>query len=130
MSYNAFIARIKDVKMHSNADRLKVGTVFGNNVIVGLDTQENDLICYFPTDGKLGEEYAIENNLLRTKDENGNNTGGYLDPAKRNITALKLRGERSDGLVMKLESLSKFTKVSELKEGDMITVLNGVVICE
>ena len=31
---------------------------------------------------------------LEKKDENGNNIGGYLDPEKRNIKALKLRGEK------------------------------------
>lgn len=130
MSYNAYIARIKAVGKHPNADRLQVGELFGNHVIVGMNTVEGELGVYFPVDGKLGEEYATENNLLRTKDEFGNNTGGYLDPAKRNITALKLRGEKSDGLFMPLTSLSKFTDISTLKEGDVITVLNGVVICE
>lgn len=128
--YNAYVAKIKNLKKHSNADRLQVGEVFGNNVIVGLDTKEDQLIIYFPTDGKLGEEYAIANNLVRKKDEFGNEIGGYLDATKRHITSLKLRGEKSDGLVMPLSSLSKFCDISKLKEGEMISILNGVVICE
>lgn len=36
--YNAFVTRIKNLRKHSNADRLLCGECFGNTVIVGLDT--------------------------------------------------------------------------------------------
>ena len=128
--YKAYVTRIKNLRKHSNADRLQVGECFGNNVIVSLDYKENQLGIYFPVDGKLGIEYATENNLLRKKDENGKNIGGYLDPDKRNITAIKLRGEKSDGLFMPLESLEKFTDIKTLTEGTQIDILNKVTICE
>ena len=128
--YNAYITKIKNLRKHSNADRLQCGECFGNTVIVGLETKEEDIGVYFPTDGQLGEEFATKNNLVRKKDENGNNVGGYLDPVKRNITAIKLRGEKSDGLFMPLESLKDFTDISKLQVGDIINVLNGVVICQ
>lgn len=128
--YSAFITRIKNLRKHSNADRLMCGECFGNTVIVGLNTQPDELGVYFPVDGKVGIEYATKNDLIRRKDENGNSAGGYLDPEKRNIKALKLRGEKSDGLFMPLSSLADFTDISKLREGDTITVLNGVTICE
>jgi len=128
--YAAYITRIKNLRKHGNADRLLCGECFGNTVIVGLDTQPNELGIYFPVDGRLGIEYASTNDLLRRKDENGNPAGGYLDPEKRNIKALKLRGEKSDGLFMPLSSLEGFTDISALKEGDTITVLDGLTICE
>jgi len=130
MSYYAYIARIKNLRKHENADRLQIGEVFGNSVIVGLKTQEDELGVYFPVDGKIGIEYAEKNNLLRKKDELGNQVGGFLDPDKRNIKAIKLRGEKSDGLYMPLTSLNDFAEISELNEGDTITVLNGILICE
>lgn len=95
-----------------------------------LSYQEGDLGIYFPVDGKLGVEFAKENHLLREKDEQGNNIGGFIDPVKRNIKAIRLRGEESNGLFLKLEALSKFTDISKLKEGDTISVLNGTLICE
>lgn len=95
-----------------------------------MDYAVGQRVVYFPTDGQLNEEFARENNLLRIKDESGNNVGGYLDPAKRNIKALKLRGEQSDGLVLPIEVLSKYTDITQLKDGDTITVLNGVEICK
>ena len=127
--YSAYITTIKELRKHNNADRLQCATIFGNNVIVSLDYYVGQRIIYFPTDGQLGEEFAKENNLLRMKDENGNNVGGYLDPEKRNIKALKLRGEQSDGLALPIGVLSKYTDVDQLIDGDQITVLNGVEIC-
>ena len=127
--YEAYITELHGLRKHSNADRLQCVSVFGNNVIVDYSYAEGQRVIYFPVDGQLSEEFASDNNLVRIKDENGNNVGGYLDPEKRNITALKLRGEKSDGLVLPIEVLSKYTDVSQLKNGDRITVLNGHEIC-
>ena len=131
MSYCGYITKLQNVRPHSNADRMKLADCFGNTVCVGIDTPEDTLLIYFPTDGQLSTEYCEYNNLVRKKDENGNNIGGYMDPDKRNVTAIKLRGEKSDGLVMPLESLA-FTGVdiSTFKMGDTITVVNGHEICK
>ena len=127
--YCAYITTLKELRKHSNADRLQCATVFGNNVIVDLSYQSGQRVVYFPVDGQLGEDFARENNLVRVKDVEGNNTGGYLDPEKRNIGALKLRGEQSDGLVLPIEVLSKYTDVNKLVDGEQITILNGYEIC-
>lgn len=94
MTYAAYITTIKELRPHSNADRLQCATVFGNNVIVDLSYYVGQRIVYFPVDGQLSETFANDNNLVRKKDEQGNNIGGYLDPEKRFIKALKLRGEQ------------------------------------
>ena len=104
--------------------------VFGNNVIVDLSYYDGQKCIFFPTDGQLGEKYATDNNLVRVKDAEGNNIGGYLDPDKRNIRAMKLRGEKSEGLLMPIETLSPYTNIDSLKVGDKINVLNGQVICQ
>lgn len=127
--YCAYITTIKDIRKHSNADRLQCCTIFGNNVIVDLSYQNGQRVVYFPVDGQLSKEFAEDNKLVRVKDENGNNSGGYLDPDKRNIKALNLRGEKSDGLVLPIKTLSKYTDISKLNDGDKVTVLNGHEIC-
>jgi hypothetical protein len=127
--YNAYITRIKNLHKHPNADKLQIGECFGNNVVVSLEYEDQQLGIYFPSDGQLSVEFAEYNNLLRKKDEEGNNIGGYMDPDKRNVTAIKLRGEKSDGLFLPLTSLDKFGDISTLKEGDLIGVWNGHEIC-
>ena len=128
--YKAYITTLKNVRPHPNADRMLLADCFGNTVCVGLEAKENDIVIYFPVDGELSKEYAEINNLVRIKNEDGTYSGGYLDPKKRNIKAIRLRGEKSDGLVMPLESLSSFGDVSTLQIGDTIDVFNGHEICK
>lgn len=123
-----YVVQIKELKPHSNADRLQIAVIFGQSIIVGLDVKIGDLGVFFPTDLQLSKEYCTQNNLVRKKDENGNNIGGYLDPDKRNIRAMKLRGEKSEGLFMPLESLA-YTGETKFEVGDKIDVLNGHEIC-
>lgn len=118
-----YIVKVKDIRKHSNADRLQVATFFGNDVIVGLDVKEGDKGVYFPTDLQLSKEFAEENNLIRSK-------GGYLEDNKRNIRTIKLRGEISDGLYINIDSLSSFVDTDNLNTGDKIDVVNGHKICK
>ena len=127
--YNTYVTRIKNLRKHPNADRLQLGECFGNTVCVSLEYADNQLGIYFPCDGQLSVEFAEANNLLRKKDDAGNSIGGYMDPNKRNVTAIRLRGEKSDGLFLPLTCLESFGDVSALKEGDVINTFNGHEIC-
>ncbi len=129
--YNAYITRLKNVRKHPNADRLQLGECFNNTVCVSLDYTENMLGVYFPTDGRLSVEFCEQHNLVRKKDDSGNNIGGYMDASKRNVTAIRLRGEKSDGLFMPIECLA-YTgiDVSTLEEGFAFTAINGKEICQ
>ena len=125
-----YVVKIQKLRPHTNADRLQIAEIFGNSVIVGLDVQINDIGVYFPSDLQLSERFCAVNDLVRRKDENGKQIGGYLDPDKRNIKALKLRGEKSDGLYMPITCLADFCKISDLKVGDTIDTINGELICQ
>lgn len=127
--YNAYVTTIKNLRKHPNADRLQLGECFGNTVCVSMEYTDGQIGVYFPTDGQLSVEFADTNNLLRKKDVDGNNIGGYMDPDKRNVTSIRLRGEKSDGLFLPLACLESFGDVSNLKVGDVITTFNGHEIC-
>ena len=128
--YNIYITKVKNIRPAENADRLNLCEVFGNTTVVDKSVNENDLYLYLPTDGQISIEFGEANNLFRKKDASGNSCGGFVDPIKRNITAIRLRGNKSDGLVLPLSSLSFFGDISGLKEGDIVTVFNGHVIAE
>lgn len=130
MSYCGYVVEIKDLKPCKNADKIQTAIVFGLEVIVNLDIKIGDIMIYYGTDGKLGENYCKQNNLIREKDENGKMSGGYLDKNKRKIGTIKLKGNISDGLLMPIESLSYLVDITTLKVGDCITVVNGELICE
>ena len=128
--YSGYITTIKNLHPHPNADRLQLGECFGNTVCVNLDYTEGQMGVYFPTDGQLSMEFCKANNLLRLYDEEGHSIpgGGYMDPKKRNVSAIRLRGEKSDGLFLPLTCLESFGNISDLKPGP-ITVFNGHEIC-
>ncbi len=122
-----YIVKIEHLRPHTNADRLQIATIFGNDVIVDLNVTIGDIGVYFPSDLQLSKEFCEINDLVRRKDENGNPCGGYLDPDKRNIRPIKLRGEKSDGLYLPIKCL-EYTQ-GRLKIGDRIDVVNGHKIC-
>ena len=125
-----YIVKVEHLRPHTNADRLLVATFFGNDTCVSLDVHVGDLGVYFPTDLQLSEEFCAANNLVRKKDDAGNNIGGYMDPNKRNVTTIKLRGEKSDGLYLPI-SCFEYTGVDldSLTVGTHIETVNGHEIC-
>lgn len=129
--YCGFITTLKNVRKHPNADKLMLAECYDNTVCVGLNSAEGEIGIYFPVDGQLSEEFCKQHDLVRRKDENGNPAGGYLDPEKRNVKAVKLRGEKSDGLFMPLSCLV-YTGINldDLDIGTQITVVNGHEICQ
>lgn len=128
--YRAYVTKVKNIRPAENADRLNLCEAFGNTVVVDKNVNENDLYIYFPCDGQLSLEFCLNNNLLR-KLPDGTPSSGYMDPDKRNVIAIKLRGNKSDGLVLPLNCVS-YTGVllSELTEGLAFTTLNGHEICK
>ena len=133
--YKAYITALTNVRKHPNADRLLLADVFGNTVCVSTDYYEGMAGVYFPTDGQLSAEFAEKHNLVRMKDDAGNNIGGYMDPDKRNVTAIRLRGEKSDGLFLPLSALdycyAHGDASIELRVGDVIDgCVNGHEICQ
>lgn len=133
MAYNGFIVEVKELREHTNADKLMVATFFGNDTIVDREgTHVGDVGVYFPSDGQLSEEFCNYNNLVRKKDDAGNNIGGYMDPDKRNVKAIKLRGEKSDGLYLPISCFNYLGEdvVNSLNVGDQITTLDGHEICK
>jgi len=132
-NHMAVITTVTNVREHPGADRLKLATCVGNQIVVGLDTQEGDLGVYFNCDLQLSHEYATKNDLIRRKDEAGNNVGGMFD-VNRRVRAQKLRGAISDGYFASLESVSTatgaaLTELEKLEEGTAFNEYNGVPIC-
>lgn len=126
-----YVVKVKELRPHRNADKLQIAKFFDCETCVGLDVKLGDMGIYFPSGLQLSEEFCAQNNLVRRKDETGKNVGGYLEPDKRNIKTIRLRGEPSDGIFMTLDSVA-YTGVdmSLLTEGAVIHELNGHEICD
>jgi hypothetical protein len=130
MTYSAYIAKITNVRKHPNADRLLLGECLGSQVVVGINTKENDIGIYFPADGRLSDEFMKRNNLVRKLDAEGKNVGGMFD-ANGKVRVQKLRGEKSDGFFCPVEFLNYIGfDTSDLKVGFAFSEVAGHKICE
>ena len=131
MGHCGFITTLKNVREHPNADKLVLATCFESTVCVSKDKYyEGQIGVYFETDLQLSMEFCEKNGLLAVYENGVNVSGGYMDPAKRNVRAIKLRGEQSDGLFLPLDCLAYTgAKLEEFKLGEQITTINGHEIC-
>lgn len=131
INHCGYIVKVKELRKHPNADKLYIATFFGNDTCVSIDTQVGDIGVYFPCDLQLSLEFCIANHLCR-KLPDGTADTGYMEVDKRNITAIRLRGERSDGLYLPIKCFDycyNDDASAYLKVGDIINEVNGHPIC-
>jgi RNA ligase (TIGR02306 family) len=130
MNNVAIVTRIKNVRQHPNADKVKLATCHGNQVVVGLDVEEGHLGVYFQDGLQLSHEFCHANNLYREASLNKfpEDKGGMFD-SNRRVRAQKFRGEISDGFWVPLHQFG-FIQVSGLDvEGFEFDEWCGVHIC-
>lgn len=129
MEHCGYVVEVKELRKHSNADRLLIATFFREDVVVGLDTKVGDKGVFFPCDLQLSLDFCVNNNLLRVMPD-GTAGPGYMDPDKRNVKAIKLRGEKSSGLYLPISCLAYTgADLNSFNIGDTITSVNGMEIC-
>lgn len=129
MSYKAIVCKVKNVRPHSGADRLKIATVMGYQIICGLDQEEDELGVFFPSDGCLSHEHCMQNKLYRKDPESGEPMGGYFGPNGR-VKAVKLRGVISEGFWQPIKAFKWTGSIDMLVEGYEFDTLNKHKICE
>ena len=118
--HGAWIVTITKLRRHENADRLLCTDVFGYHVITDLNCTTGQRMVFFPAGSQLEREFAEEICSL---------TGGFLHGERPKIRPLKIRGEVSEGLLLPIEVLSRYTDIAELRDGDGISELNGRAVC-
>ena len=128
--YTGFVVKIDNLSKHSNADRLQITKIFGDSIIVDLNVKIGDIGIYFPVGGQLSAEFCDANHLCR-KNSQGFADTGYLDGDKRNIKAIRLRGEKSEGLYLPISCVEYLgVSFTEKDIGTTISTLNGIEICK
>lgn len=131
VNYAAQVIKINHVVDLPGLDNLVGVPAVGHQALTTLGVQVGDLMIALTAETALSEEYASHNNLYREPLHNQDrDEKGYLDRNAR-IKALKLRGHRSDALLMPLSSV-EFTGVNwlDFEEGDTFDSLNGHDICK
>jgi len=133
-NYACTVVEVNDIFDIENADNIKRGVIFGNNVVVSKDVKAGDKMLYFVSGTKISADYCHKNNLYDKAEENYDTTKrGFISHRQKRIKAIKLRGIISDGMLMPVDSLLPFlepSSIKSLKVGDEFTDINDNSLCE
>ena len=132
MNNTAVIAKVENIRTHPNADKLNIATVMGSQVIVSKDVIESTLGVFFGDGLQLSFEFAKTNGLAPYIDSSGIKKQSYIGDNLR-VRTQKIRGERSEGLWLSLNSLLPFlvdTTLDQLTEGTEFNTIDSTLICQ
>jgi tRNA-binding EMAP/Myf-like protein len=105
VNYLAKIITINNLSKHPNADKLQCTTIDGNIIIVGLDTQLETKMVYFPIECQIDPIILKVLSLYSNPDNNlDSNKKGFFSNSGR-VKAIKLRGIPSEGFLIELDVL-------------------------
>ena len=135
-NYCCTVIEIDNLHAIENADFIQRTVIYGNNVIIGKDIKEGDIMLYFNSGTKLNPEFCKVNNLYSNTEYNVDPTAkkGYLSYKQNRVKAIKLRDIISDGFLLPLDSLfpilDSWSTPANLNVGDTFTDINNINICE
>ena len=116
----AWIVIVTNQRRHENADRLFCTDILGYHVITDMNCRLGQRMVFFPAGTLLDKEFAEEIRCL---------TGGFLHRNRLKIRPEKIRGIVSEGLLLPIEVLRRYTDIEELHNGDGFSNLNAREIC-
>lgn len=133
-NYVATVVRVtaEDLRPLDGLDNLVAFTAFGMQALTTKGTPPG-LYLLFSTEVQLSPEFAKANNLYRDPLANADPRAkvGYLEPNRR-VKAIKLKGHRSESLLMPVDCLAYLLKpkdLAALREGDVFDSIDGHEVC-
>lgn len=132
-NYVAKLVKLEHAIDHPKADRLMGWLIDGNQVWTDkVNYKVGDLVVYFPVESCINLEVLSELGYFSDKTLNKNpESSGYFEKRGR-VRAIKLRGEPSEGIIIKWEALEKVLKapVEIPTEGTYFDTWNTVLLCK
>jgi hypothetical protein len=137
-NYLAKVVKINNLRKHTNADRLQVTTIDGNNIITSLFATEGMLYVYFPLESAINKSYLAYSNAFSDSGMNNDNSiKGYFASTGR-VRATRLRGEKSEGYIVPAhdiqtwlsEAYGKTVVISDSDDGTEFDTISDVKLCE
>lgn len=103
-NYLAKVVKLEKSIQHPNADRMLGWIIDGNKVWTdNINYKEGDIVVYFPLECQINPLILSQLNLYSNSDMNVDKTQkGFFDKNGR-VRAIKLRGEPSEGFILKYE---------------------------
>lgn len=132
MSHKAIVAKLEKVASIEGADRIQIGYVLGEQVIISKDWQVGMVGVFFQPELQLSEEYCTYNNLYRDSALNRDKEKSGFFEKNRRVRCQPFLKVRSEGFFAELETLVFCMENAylDLKVGDQFDELNGFKICQ
>ena len=119
LNYAASIVKLNNIRKHPNADKLKITTIQGNDVITGAPLEVGQICIYFPLECTISKSYLSYSNSFEKKEDNRNpQVKGFFGKHGR-VRAVKLRGTPSVGYIVPVSSLQEWL---EHKKGVKLSI--------
>jgi len=130
-NYQAMIAKVNQVLELKGADKIQVGKVLGETVIIGKEIQVGTVGVFFCSGTQLSEQYCKQNNLFRSKEDNLDQLKSGFFESSRRVRVQPFMKVKSEGYFAPLESLG-YTghDLKKLKVGDTFESLGDNPICK
>ena len=128
MAYFGLVTNLTNLHKDPNSNTLYLANCCGDGVIVNDTFTETEWVLYLPSDGKVHRWFGDELTLFR-KNVDGTPQGGYLED-NGHIKAIKLRGNRSSGIVLHLSTIYDHFGNQGWQYGDVVDSINGKVFVE
>ena len=134
-NYLATVCQLGDPIIHPGADKLQIFIVQGCRVITDLSYKKGDTCVFFPIECKLNSQLASGLNMYEEKELNLDKTKkGYINKHSR-VRAVRLRGEPTMGLILKVSDVSNVLGVCcgtcfVAARGTEFDIWNETLICE
>lgn len=137
-NYLASVVKLQGLHKHPNADRLQHVSLFGNNVITGLDAKDGDLYVYFPIESAISKDFLSYTNSFRDTTLNVDSTKKGMFEKHGRVRCVRIRGERSEGYIVPVSSIEDFIKgflgkdfqIKEQHVGEEFDMLDTHVLCK
>lgn len=130
-NYAATVIKLPVMQAVTGLDNLKSVSIFGNQCLVGKDSNPDELYLYFPAESKLSSSFLEANNLFRHSDYNSDKSQkGFFEDTGR-VKTIKFKGVVSSCFIIPLKSLEKLSiNIDKLKVGDEFTSIDNIEICK
>lgn len=136
-NYLAQVVRLENLRPHPNANKLQIVSVFGNQIVTGLDAKEGDLYVFFPLECAINADYLAFSNSFEDTDKNEDNTKrGFFNKHGR-VRAIRLRSERSEGYIVPASDINNYLedrkvkfRISEADAGTEFDTVDGILFCK
>ncbi|MDR1951603.1 MAG: hypothetical protein LBP96_05180 [Bacteroidales bacterium] len=108
-NYLSQVIKIDNIRPHANADRLKIVTYQGANIIVAKDSVKiGDVMIHCAVESVLNKDFLSKNNQFEDKELNADTTVKGFFNKKGRVRAINLRGEPSRGFLFPPQWLQKW----------------------